>query len=306
MNRWLKRLGYAIGGLAGLLLIAAACVYGFSEVRYRRQYAVASPALAFVADTLAVVRGGHLVNSIGGCVDCHGDNLAGKAVFDVPILGRIYGMNLTSGKGGVGSLLSDADFERAIRHGVAPTGRPLKIMPASDYANLSDQDLAAIIAYVRSRPAVDNELPAVSVGPLGRALMLAGKMPLLEAERIDHTRQHLISVAPAPTADYGDYLASVGCKGCHGPSLAGGPIATGDPSWPPAANLTPSGNLKKWTEEDFRRVLREGKRPNGIPINPAMPFRLMKNLTDAEIHAIWLYPQSVPAAQTPGLQTASR
>jgi mono/diheme cytochrome c family protein len=306
MNRWLKRLGYAVGGLVGLVLTAAAFVYGFSEMRYRKQYAVASPTLAMPADTIALARGAHLANSIAGCVDCHGDNLGGKAIFDVPILGRVYGLNLTSGKGGVGGALTDADFERAIRHGVAPTGRALKVMPANDYTNLSDQDLAAIVAYLKSRPPVDNNPPAVSVGPLGRALMLAGKMPMLDAERIDHARLHLASVSPAPTAEYGGYLASVGCKGCHGPTLAGGPIATGDPSWPPAANLTPSGNLKKWTEEDFRRVLREGKRPNGILVNAAMPFRQLKHLTDDEIHSIWIYLQSLPAAPTPGLQTASR
>jgi mono/diheme cytochrome c family protein len=174
----------------------------------------------------------------------------------VPILGRVYGLNRTAGKGGLGPTLPDANFERAIRHGIAPSGRALKVMPATDYANLTDEDLAAIVAYVKSRPAVDNETPGVMVGPLGRALMLAGKMPMLAAEAIDHGRRHVVSLSPTSGVAYGAYLASVGCKGCHGPSLAGGKIATGDPGWPPVANLTPAGNLKQWTEDDFRRVLR--------------------------------------------------
>ena len=306
MKRWVKGVGYSAVGLLGVVLVAAAGVYGFSEARYRKQYKAEVPTIAFAADSVAVARGEHLANTIAGCVDCHGENLGGKAVIDVPLLGRVYGLNLTTGKGGIGSTLSNADFEHAIRHGIAPSGRALKVMPATDYTTLSDQDLAAIVAYVKSRPAVDNDPPPVQVGPLGRALMIAGKMPILAAEEIDHGRAHVASVAAKPGAAYGSYLVGIGCKGCHGPTLAGGPIVGGDPSWPPAANLTPSGNLKNWSEEEFRRVLRDGKRPNGIPVNPVMPFRLLKNLTDDEIHSIWLYIQTVPAASTPGMQVASR
>ena len=306
MKRLLKGLGYALGGVVGLALVAAAAVYGFSEARYRKQYTIPPTAIAISADTTSIARGAHLVKSIAGCVDCHGDNLAGKAVFDVPIMGRVYGVNLTAGKGGLGSALSDADYVRAIRHGIAPTGRALKVMPSSDYANLSDEDLAAIIAYVKAAPPVDNEVPVVSVGPLGRALMVAGKLPILHAERIDHAQRHPASVPTAASVEYGAYLASVGCKGCHGPALAGGPVIGGDPAWPPAANLTPSGNTKRWTESDFRRVLRDGKRPDGTVVNTAMPVRLLKNLTDDELHALWLYLRTLPPTPTPGLQTASR
>ena len=306
MKRWVKGLGYAIVALAGVLLVSAAGVYGLSEARYRKQYTVKPADVVVRADTLAVARGAHLATSIAGCVDCHGDNLAGKAVFDVPVLGRVYAVNLTRGKGGVGGTLSDADFARAIRHGLAPSGRALKVMPSSDYAYLTDDDLAAIIAYVKTVPPVDNEVPAVTIGPVGRALMVAGKMPLLAAERIDHDRPHVASVSPAPTAGYGSYLVNVGCRGCHGPALAGGKIADGDPSWPPAANLTPAGNLKSWSEDDFRRLLRDGKRPNGFPVNTAMPVRLFTHMSDEEIHAIWLYLRTLPSAPTPGIQTASR
>jgi mono/diheme cytochrome c family protein len=181
----------------------------------------------------------------------------------------------------------------------------LKIMPSQDYDNLSDADLAAVVAYVKSVPPVDNELPASSVGPMARALMVAGKFPMLHAEKIDHARQHVAAVTPAVTADYGKYLANIGCAGCHGPSLAGGPIPGTPPDWPPAANLTPSGNLKSWTEADFRRLLREGKRPDGTPVNPIMPWKAMGKMTDEEIAAVWLYLRSLPATPTPGMQTAS-
>ena len=71
---------------------------------------------------------------------------------DDPALGRVIAPNLTRGRGGVGATFSDADFVRAIRHGVDPSGRPLLIMPADDYTHFSDADLGMIIAYVRSLP----------------------------------------------------------------------------------------------------------------------------------------------------------
>ncbi|MES2180114.1 MAG: cytochrome c [Gemmatimonadota bacterium] len=306
MNRWLKGIGYVVGGLLGLVLVTAAGIYGFSEARYRKQYTVTPRAVAVPTDSASVARGEHLVQTIAACVDCHGENLGGKVVFDAPAFGRVYALNLTRGKGGVGGTLTDADFVRAIRHGIAPTGRALKVMPSSDYMNLSDADLGAIIAYVKSRPPVDNEVPSVMIGPIGRALMVAGKLPILEAESIDHEKLQVASVTPAPTAGYGAYLASIGCKGCHGPTLAGGPILGGDPSWPPAANLTPSGSTKDWSEDDFRKLLREGKRPNGLTVNAAMPFRIFGKLTDEEIHAIFLYLRSIAPQATPGVVTASK
>jgi mono/diheme cytochrome c family protein len=294
MKRWLKWTGYAVGGIAGILVLSAAGVYGASEVRYRRQYAITPPALTIPTDSATVARGAHLATSIGGCVDCHGENLAGNTVFASPALGSVYATNLTRGKGGVGGVLSDVEFQRAIRHGIAPDGRPLKVMPSSDYINLSDADLAAIIAYIKTLPPVDKEMPASTMGPLGRALFVAGKLPILHAERIDHERGHIASVEPAATAGYGAYLAAVGCKGCHGPALAGGKIIDGAPDWPPAANLTPAGPTKGYSEDDFRRVLREGKRPNGVSVNDVMPWRLTKRLSDDEIHAIYLYLRSLP------------
>ena len=82
-----------------------------------------------------------------------------------------------------------------------------------------------------------------------------------------------------PTAEYGAYVAAVGCKGCHGQTLAGGPIEGGAPDWPPAADLTRTGPTATWTEADFTQLLHTGKRPDGSPVNVVMPIRLTKNLT---------------------------
>jgi mono/diheme cytochrome c family protein len=306
-KRLLKALGYLAGGAVALILVAAAAVYGFSEVRYRKQYAVAVPRVAIPTDSAARARGGHLARSFGGCIECHGENLGGKVVADDHAFGRVYAANLTRGQGGIGAVRSDADLVRAIRHGVGPTGRALVVMPSTDYVNFTETDLAAVVAYVRSLPAVDNVMPAVSVGPLARALMVAGKMPILHAEQIDHSRPTPAGIVPAVTATYGGYIARIGCAGCHGPQLAGGRIETGPPDWPQAANLTPAGRTKDWSDADFARLFRTGIRPDGSPVNPVMPIRLTKNFTDDEIHALTLYLRTLPAVPTGGRQqTASR
>ena len=306
MQKLLRAARYLAAGVVALILIAAAAVYGFSEVRYRKQYAVDARPIVVPTDSVSLARGSHLAHSFGGCVECHGDNMAGKVVFDDPAVGRVYGQNLTRGRGGLGAVLTDADIVRALRHGVGRNGRALKVMPSSDFANLTETDLAAIVAWVRSRPPVDTMQPSVQVGPLGRALFVAGKLPMLHAERIDHRQSSAMTVTPSVSAEYGKYVAAVGCQGCHGTSLAGGPIPGGAPDWPPAANLTAAGSVKDWSEAAFANFLRTGVRPNGIPANPVMPIRMTKNLTDDEIQALWLYLKTVPTVPTGGLQTASR
>jgi mono/diheme cytochrome c family protein len=306
MKRFLKALQMLVAGVATFVLVCAAAVYGFSEARYRKQYIVTPRTVAARPDSATVARGAHLVNSFGGCVECHGANLGGKMVIDDPAIGRVYGANLTRGKGGIGSALTSLDIVRAMTHGVGRDGRPLKVMPSTDYVHLTDEDLAAIVAYVQAAPPVDGAQPAVTVGPMGRALFVAGKLPILHAERIDHATAKAMAVQAGPTPEYGRYVASVGCKGCHGETLAGGPIEGGAPDWPQAANLTPAGRIKAWTEAEFTQVLRTGKRPDGSTVNPVMPIRLTKNLTDEEVHALWLYLRTLPATPTGGIQTASR
>jgi mono/diheme cytochrome c family protein len=306
-KRWLKALGYLVSGAVALILVAAVAVYGFSEARYRKQYDVVLGPVSIPTDSVSIARGSHLVRSFGGCIECHGENLAGKVVVDDPAMGRLYAPNLTRGKGGVGGARSDADLVRAIRHGVGPTGHALVLMPSLDYVHFTNSDLAAVVAYMKTVPPVDNVQPAISVGPVARALMLAGKMPILHAERIDHAQPTPTGITPAVTEAYGGYIARIGCIGCHGPQLAGGRIETGPPDWPPAANLTAASRVKNWSDAELAHFFRTGVRPDGSPANAVMPIRLTKNFTDDEIRALTMYLRSLPAVSTSGVQqTASR
>ncbi len=302
MRKWLRGIAWVIGGAVGLALLAVCTAYAASEWRFRKTYTVASEqALSIAADSTTLARGQHLATAITKCVDCHGDKLEGKPFIDDPVLGRVVALNLTRGKGGLGDSLTDTDLERAIRHGVARNGRSLRAMPSEEYQYLSDADLSAIVAYIRSRPAVDHELPPTMVKLLPRVLLVTGQLPFLSAEEVSAHTGAPMTVAPAPTLAYGEYLARVGgCTGCHGPTLSGGKIANGDPKWPPAANLTPAGNVGRWSEAEFVQTLRSGKRPDGSALNPAMPWRLAGDMTDDEMHAVWLYLKSVPSKEFGG------
>ena len=101
------------------------------------------------------------------------------------------------------------------------------------------------------------------------------------------------AIPPGPTPEYGRYLAvSGGCTFCHGDNLKGG-LKDGPPGTPLSANLTQAGPLGQWTEADFTKALREGVRPDGSNINPFMPWRLARLMTDEEIAAVWAYLKTV-------------
>jgi mono/diheme cytochrome c family protein len=299
LARWLTRLGIAFGVFVAVLVVAAIVVYAMSEQRINKKYAITPRPLVLPTDSASLARGAHLTQAIGMCVECHGEKLDGQLMFDGP-LGTVAARNLTRGMGGVGSLLTDADYVRAIRHGLAPDGRPLMMMPAQDFLHFSDADLAAVIAYVKSVPPADNVPPESKIAPLGRALLVIGTLPLLPAERINHNAPSRAPVQPGGTREYGAYITRIACKGCHGPALAGGPIEAGDPSWPPASNLTVSGPTKSWSEADFVKLMRTGRRPDSMPVNSAMPWKNAGRMTDEELHAVWTYLRSLPGRTNGG------
>jgi cytochrome c553 len=295
----LRWIGRVLLGLIGLVIVAIAAVYLISNAQLNKTYTIPQESLSLTIpnDQASIERGKHLAVTIAKCTTCHGDNLAGQVFADVPPF-RLVAPNLTRGQGGVGGQLTDADWARAIRHGVGPDGKGLLVMPSEDYTGFSDADLAAVIAYAKSVPPVDNQLPGIEVRLLGRVLLVLGQVPAPAAATIDHNVRQPATVAPAVTTEYGHYLAQTGaCLGCHGPGLSGGPIPGSPPDFPPAANITPAG-IGTWTDQDFFRALREGKRPDGTVINPAMPWMLTREMTDDEIKALLMYLRTVPAKPT--------
>src|SRR5205085_2458360 len=145
---------------------------------------VNDPPLEIANDAATLGRGRHLF-ATRGCQDCHGMGGVGHLVFDAGPVIRVVAPNITPS--GLGSRYSSDGIAAAIRHGVRADGSGLIFMPAGDYANLGDDDTAALVAYAQSLPASSNDPGRTEVRPIARVLYLFGKFPLLAAESIDHT-----------------------------------------------------------------------------------------------------------------------
>jgi mono/diheme cytochrome c family protein len=249
-----------------------------------------------VALARAIERGGHLVGSRYVCADCHGESYGGGVMVDDPMIGRLLGPNITTGVGSLTLAYTPADWDRAVRHGVLPHGRP-SAMPAQDFQLMSDQELSDVIAYIRSKPPVDNEVPPIRLGPLGRILVATGQIQVAALTMASHDEGHAALPPVAEVSlDFGRHLAGV-CVGCHGADFSGGRIAGGDPSWAPASNLTPhEEGLAGWSYEDFETALRRGTRPDGTALLAPMTFvtPYAVNMTDVEMQALWTYLRSLP------------
>jgi cytochrome c553 len=302
MKKALKWIGILLGGLIGLLVVAAIRLYSIGSARLSETHDIQVETIAIPTKETAVARGRHLAEAVTFCTACHSEDLGGQILDDDPLVFTLAAPNLTAGRGGIGATYSDADHVRAIRHGVSPEDRGLLIMHSDVYHNLSEEDLGAIIAFVKSMPPVDNEDAKTRVAPLGRIFVALGvfdmeTMPLIPAEVIDHSAPFTEAPAERATAEYGQYLMSISlCRMCHGADLTGAPpIEEGSPPGPNIAIDTAPGS---WSQAQFASAVRTGVTPSGTVLNPEhMPWDLYASLTDKEITALWLYLQSLPAKE---------
>ena len=298
----MKTFGKILGGLVVVVIMILSTIFVFSTQTLNKgiEYTDASPPIP--KDSASIERGRHLSRAISKCVECHGEDLGGQVVIDAMPMGRVVAPNLTSGRGGIAANRSDDDFLRAIRHGIAPSGRALALMPARNYWHMSDADVGSLIAYLRTVPAVDRELPPTGFGLVGRMLLVKGDLDgMFEAKAMDHVARRGPPTAADTTVEYGRYLSEIGgCTGCHGATLSGGVIPGAPPDMRPSTNITPEG-IGSWTEADFFKALREGMRPNGTAIDSTvMPIRLTREMTDQETKAIYLFLKTVPPKATGG------
>jgi mono/diheme cytochrome c family protein len=272
-----------------LLLSAAALLYLVTERALHKHYDVQVKPIVVPTDQASIVRGRDLVEHRYVCAECHGKDYGGKPLFDAgPMVARIVAANITPGAGGVGRRYTDLDWVRTLRHGVAPDGRPLVAMPAHHIGKSNEQDLGAAIAYVKTLPPVDREIPAPAVGPLGRILLLREMAELLPATVIDHT-QGSPTGTPLTQVQRGEQLATMaGCVGCHRTDFTGG----GGPP-PGSSNITPLG-LGRYTRSDFVRTLQTGRTPDGRQLAEVMP-RAYGSMPEDELDALWTYLRTVPA-----------
>ncbi|WP_147368090.1 c-type cytochrome [Fibrisoma montanum] len=267
-----------------MLLVFYGIVYVQTEASINKVYQVQLQHLTIPDDSASYIAGRHIAE-IRGCVGCHGADLATGEVFadESSPIGYIQASNITSGKGGI--QYTDEDWIRALRHGLGKDNKPLWFMPSHEIYGLSNQDMAALICYVKQQPPVDKATPPKSIRPLGRILTYLGEFPLLPAEEIDHNATYVDDVKLAINADYGKYLA-VTCTGCHSASFKGGPSRS--PEQPPIPDISSTGHPGKWTQQEFVQVFRTGKTPEGRILSKYMPIKSFP-YSDDELKSIYLF-----------------
>lgn len=178
----LKWIGYILGGIVVIIVIALGVFYFMSTQKLGNSFETTPDAITIPTDAESIARGQHFVESISDCVGCHTPNLGGQMFIDDPSFAQLAAPNLTSGQGGIGGTYTDEDWVRALRHGVAGDGRQLMIMPSHWYNYLQDDDLGAIIAYLKTVPPVDQAWPARSVAFIPtRILISLGALPFAPA-----------------------------------------------------------------------------------------------------------------------------
>ena len=301
-NAFLKWVGVIIAGLLTLIPMAllVLALLGFSKLNARYDNPVTALQVAGTAAQIA--RGEKLANT---CSSCHspgnelplsGSNFGVK--FDMPPLGTLYAPNLTP-SGDINDW-TDGEVIRAIREGVHKDGRSLLIMPSENFRNMSDNDVQALVAYLRSQPSTGGPTPANQLNLLGAVFMNLSDF---------RTAQQPVSSVTAPqpgTSDYGKYMVDIiGCRGCHGDQLQG-KVDNGQPGPPPGPNLTQI--VPQWTEEQFMTFFNTGTLPGGEKVptltlsngfsEPRMPWPTLRAVaTDDELKAMWLYLHSLPALE---------
>lgn len=293
MKTWIKvaaGLGLAV---AGLVAAVAAVGPHLADRKAQRTIDVPVQAIAIPTDAQSIERGRYLFNS-RACIECHATDGTGREFANDGKGLRLRGANITPA--GAVSKYEAADWVRAIRHGVAPNGRPLLIMPSEDYNRLTDADLGALVAYIRQLPAATSEGTVLSLSPVMKTLYAAGVIRDA-AEKIDHTLPPSTPVPEGVSVEHGAYVANM-CIGCHGAGLSGGKIPGAPPEWPAAANLTPgeqNSMTAYTTPEQFIAMMKTARRPDGSEVSPVMPFMALKELNDTDTRALYAYLKQLPA-----------
>ena len=293
MKKVFKWIGIVLGSLVGLIVVVGVVFNLIGNARLNKKYDFPASNITIPTDAASIEYGKHRAETL--CEGCHGPDLSGiEKWFNAGPLGTVDSANLTSGDGGVGQeYKTDQDYVNAIRHGIDPEGLPIFMPAVASTSHLSDEDLGAIIAYVKSVPPVDHMTNGHQFTPLARILLAAGKLGKLPVEAVSHDI-HVTAPARGVSVEYGGYLVETNdCRVCHGPQLNGGPYP--DPTITLISpNLTPGGEVGSWTEEQFINTLRTGTAPSGHQLGEHMPWKTYKLMTDDELKAIFMYLHSIP------------
>jgi cytochrome c553 len=313
MNRILKWFAFTL--LLLVLLAAVGITFTIGWSPFLGPKARPLTARAFDRTPQRLERGRYIANALSGCVDCHSPHDwnapgipyipdragAGGVMPYAGLPGRIVAPNLTpDSETGAGNWTDD-QLARAIREGIGHDGRALfPMMSYVRYHDMSDEDLASVIVYLRSLPPVRNPLPNTEIIFPVKYLIRGVPQPLTSP----------VSEMPAASEPFkrGAYLVNVaGCGDCHTPQERGQEIpgmqfAGGFPFPGPwgdvvSANITPDASgISYYDEALFLQAMRAGT-VKARPLNPIMPVKVYAHLTDEDLKAMFAYLRTLKPVQ---------
>jgi mono/diheme cytochrome c family protein len=309
----MKRVFKWVGAFVAVLILAGAGVVGWVQATWDFDHPdTPLPQIQSSADAETIARGEYIAHAVAHCSACHSsrEGLQDHEVnLDAPMVGgyRIeagpFGTytaaNLTSHASGVGDM-TDAEIARVIRHGVGADGRlrPIMLLAVGD---MSDEDLTAVVSWLRSLEPIDASRPGPAYGILAKALSRRFTPRIREVPA--HVPSGDVSI------ERGRYLATgpAFCAGCHtrfdpmaGFAAVGPPFAGGTPEADPkrpdyeivAPNLTPHpqyGHITAWSEDQFVTRLRAGRTVE----SSSMPWENFRRMTDEDLRSIYRYLRSL-------------
>lgn len=213
MHPVLKWVGVIAVVIVALALTVPVFLYIASEAVIERRYPLPAIEEPAAPSPRTVARGFHLIQ-IAGCGDCHGANLEGRLTKGAQPL-RVWSSNLRLSA----ARMSDGEFERALRRGIASDATSLWAMPSADYAYMSETDVAALLAYLRAQGPAGTIRPRPVWDHEARLALFEGRIvPAVLA-----VRDAPSSLDLGPRYDGGRYLARISCGECHGTDLEGAP-----------------------------------------------------------------------------------
>ncbi len=304
MKRFWKLLRVGVVVLAVLVVVAISLTIGWRPFLGPRSRPLTDKKFERTPERLA--RGRYLANAITGCMFCHSEhdwsasggplvegNLGAGDVFPLSGLpGTVVAPNLTPDPETGAGTWSDDQLARAIREGIGHDGRALfPLMPYPNFRELPDEDLASIVVYLRSLPPVRNPLPNTAIVFPVKYLIRNAPEPLTSPVPANY---------PTDPVQRGEYLVRIsGCADCHtlakrgqpveGLAFAGGFEMQGPFGTVTAANITPDpSGISYYDESLFLQAIKTGK-VGARPLNPIMPWLMLRNMTDDDLKAIFAY-----------------
>ncbi len=289
---WVKIVGGIAGGLATLALVAVTFFGASGAAAVYFPGAPAAPDITVAGTPEQIARGEYLVNL--SCIGCHSSvGAEGAPTMQHPLNGG-WDIAAAEGFGFVGNLVaenltpggkladySDGELFRTLRHRVDKDGHQLVFMSLLPYAQLSDADTEAIVAYLRSLP------PAEQTAATGDKVSFVGAV-MLGAGMFGAPETGAETVTAPPegvTAEYGKYVATYGeCRGCHGPDATGVPASAMGPAVP-----NPRLLVAEISQEQFAEMMRSGVKPDGQPFPETMPWQAAAQMTDSDLAALYAY-----------------